>query len=363
MMPENRQVAYRIPASDAMIDRMSNPKSINATQARRKATATPMVRCCWLAGALIISGASIAQSTQTNYPTRPVRFIVPSSSGGGTDIITRAIAQKLAERLGQPFVVENRAGATGIIGYEMVAKAEPDGHTLLTAPSPITINPVLYKKLPYDVARDFAPVTLLANVPNILLVHPSVPAHTLKELIGLAKAQPGHLHYASAGLGSSPHMSMELLKSMAGIDLAHVPYKGTGPGVIDLLAGRVSVMLTNVLSAAPHIKSGKLRAIGVSGSKRSPVMADIPTIAEAGVPGYDVMQWYGVLAPAGTPRDIVRRLQAEIARILELPDVKERLSADGAEAVGSTPEAFAMLINSELAKWAVVARTAGIQPE
>ena len=284
--------------------------------------------------------------------------------GGGilAGKIRLSFGKGLAKFIGKR-LVENRAGATGIIGYEMVAKAEPDGHTLLTAPSPITINTVLHKKLPYDVVRDFAPVTLLANVPNILLAHPSMPVRSLQDLIALAKAQPGHFHYASAGLGSSPHMSMELLKSMAGIDLAHVPYKGTGPGVIDLLAGRVSVMLTNVLSAGPHIKSGKLRALGMSGSKRSLVLPDIPTIAEAGVPGYDVMQWYGVLAPAGTPRDIVLRLQAEIARILELPDVKERLAADGAEAVGSTPEAFAVLIQSELARWAMVAKNAGIQPE
>jgi tripartite-type tricarboxylate transporter receptor subunit TctC len=311
-------------------------------------------------GALFYAATSVAQS---NYPTRPVRFIVPSSAGGGTDIITRALAVKLAERLGQPFVVENRPGATGIIGYEMLAKAEPDGHTILTAPSAITINPLLYKKVPYDVLRDYAPVTLIATVPNILLVHPSVPAQSLKELIALAKAQPGHLHYASAGLGSSPHMSMELLKGMAGINVSHVPYKGTGPGLIDLLAGRVSAMMTNVLSAVPHIKSGKLRALGVSGSKRSSVLADVPTIAEAGVAGYDVMQWYGVLAPAGTPRDIVLRLHAEIVRALELPDVKERLAADGAEAVGSTPDVFGALIRSEVERWAAVAKNAGIQPE
>ncbi|MSQ20278.1 MAG: tripartite tricarboxylate transporter substrate binding protein [Betaproteobacteria bacterium] len=319
-----------------------------------------IIRLVALTWALLYAAASIAQSS---YPSRPVRFIVPSSSGGGTDIITRAIAVKLAERLGQPFVIENRPGATGIIGYEMLAKADADGYTILTAASPITINPVLYKKVPYDVLKDYAPITLLATVPNILLVHPSVPAQSVKELIALAKAQPGHFHYASAGLGSSPHMSMELLKSMAGIDLAHVPYKGTGPGLIDLLAGRVAVMLTNVLSAVPHVKSGKLRALGVSGTRRSSVMPEVPTIAEAGVAGYEVMQWYGVLAPAGTPREIVLRLQAEIVRALELPDVKERLATDGAEAVGSTPEAFGVLIRSEVTRWAAVAKNAGIQPE
>jgi len=306
---------------------------------------------------------AVAASGQTSYPSRPVRFIVPSAAGGGTDIIARAIAQKLSESLGQQFVVDNRPGAGQMIGIELAAKSPTDGHTIVMAASTLAINSVMYKKVSYDPVRDFAPITQAASLPNVLVVHPSLPVKSVAELIAYAKQRPGQLNFASAGIGTSPQMSVELLKSMAGIDMVHIPYKGTSPGVVDLLAGQVTVMTPNVLTALPHIKAGKLRALAVTSAKRSEALPDIPTIAEAGLPGYDSTQWYGVLAPAGTPHEIVARLHAEIVRALRLPDVRERLAADGAEAVGSTPEEFAAFIRSEIEKWAAVAKSAGIRPE
>jgi tripartite-type tricarboxylate transporter receptor subunit TctC len=306
---------------------------------------------------------AVAASGQTSYPSRPVRFIVPSAAGGGTDIIARAIAQKLSESLGQQFVVDNRPGAGQMIGIELAAKSPADGHTIVMAASTLAINSVMYKKVSYDPVRDFAPITQAASLPNVLVVHPSLPVKSVAELIAYAKQRPGQLNFASAGIGTSPQMSVELLKSMAGIDMVHIPYKGTSPGVVDLLAGQVTVMTPNVLTALPHIKAGKLRALAVTSAKRSGALPDIPTIAEAGLPGYDSTQWYGVLAPAGTPHEIVARLHAEIVRALRLPDVRERLAADGAEAVGSTPEEFAAFIQSEIEKWTAVARSAGIRPE
>jgi tripartite-type tricarboxylate transporter receptor subunit TctC len=306
---------------------------------------------------------SIAGSAPGQYPAHPVRFIVPSAAGGGTDIIARAVSLKLSEALGQQFVVDNRPGAGQMIGIELAAKAPPDGHTILMAASTLAINPVMYKKVPYDPLRDFAPVTQAASLPNVLVVHPSLPVNSLAELIAYAKARPGELNFASAGIGTSPQMSIELLKSMAGIDMVHIPYKGTAPGVVDLLAGQVKVMAPNVLTALPHIKSGKLRALAVTSGKRSRALPEIPTVAEAGLPGYDSTQWYGVLAPAGTPREIVARLHGEIVRALRDPEVGKRLEADGAEAVGSSPEEFSAFIRSETEKWAKVARAAGIKPE
>jgi tripartite-type tricarboxylate transporter receptor subunit TctC len=311
-----------------------------------------------LAAALLLAAPAAAQ-----YPAKPVRFIVPSSAGGGTDIIARALAQKLSEALGQQFVVENRPGAGQMIGIELAARAPADGHTILMTASTLAINPIMYKKVSYDPLRDFAPITQAASLPNVLVVHPSLPARSVAELVALAKREPGKIAYASAGVGTSPQMSVELLKSLAGIDLLHVPYKGTGPGVIDVLAGQVKVMTPNVLTALPHIKSGRLRALAVTSAKRSEALPEVPTMAEAGVPGYESVQWYGVLAPAGTPREIVQRLYAEIAKALHAGEVRERLAADGAEPVGSTPEEFAAFIRAEIAKWSKVAKAAGINPE
>jgi tripartite-type tricarboxylate transporter receptor subunit TctC len=314
----------------------------------------------FLVSALLCT-ATAAQTAA--YPTRPVRFIVPSAAGGGTDIIARAISLKLAESLGQQFVVDNRPGAGQMIGIELAAKAPPDGHTILMAASTLAINPVMYKKVSYDPLRDFAPVTQAASLPNVLVVHPSLPVNSVAELIAYARQRPGQLNFASAGIGTSPQMSIELLKSMAGIDMVHIPYKGTAPGVVDLLAGQVLVMAPNLLTALPHIKSGRLRALAVTSAKRTQALPEVPTVAESGLAGYDSTQWYGVLAPAGTPREIVTRLHDAIVRALRDAEVGKRLAADGAEPVGSSPEEFAAFIKSETGKWAKVATAAGIRAE
>ncbi len=313
--------------------------------------------------AFVVAAFAAAAHAQSAYPAKPVRFIVPSSSGGGTDIIARAIAQKLSEALGQQFVVDNRPGAGQMIGIELAAKAPADGHTIVMTASTLAINPIMYKKVTYDPVRDFAPITQAASLPNVLVVHPSMPVQSLPELVALARREPGRIAYASAGIGTSPHMSVALLEHLAGIEMLHVPYKGTGPGVVDVLAGQVKVMTPNVLTALPHIKAGKLRALAVTSGRRSDALPEVPTIAEAGVPGYESVQWYGVLAPAGTPREIVQRLYTEIAKSLRAGDVRERLAADGAEPVGSTPEQFAAFIRAEIDKWARVAKAAGIRPE
>lgn len=304
---------------------------------------------------------TVSAGAQT-YPAKPVRIVVPSSPGGGTDILARVLAQKLTESLGQQFVVENRPGAGQVIGIEAVARSAPDGYSLLMAASAIVINEVMYAKPPYDTLRDFAPVTLAASLPNILVVHPALPAKSVKELIALAKARPGQLNYSSAGAGTSPHLSMELFRLMAGITLTHVPYKGTGPATIDLVAGQVQLSMPNVLTAQPQIKGGKLRPLGVTSAKRATGLPDVPAIAET-VPGYEAIQWYGLLAPANTPREAVAKLQSEIARILQNPEVKARLATDGADAVGSRPDEFAAYVRTEKDKWAKVVKSAGIKLE
>ncbi len=298
-----------------------------------------------------------------NYPTRPVRLIVPSSPGGGTDISARILAPKLSEYLGQQVIVENRPGAGTMIGGEAVARAAPDGYTLLMGISTLAINPAIYKKVPYDAIRDLAPISQAVSLSNVLVTHPSLPPRTLKNFIAFVKARPGQLNFASAGVGTSPHLSMELFLVMTGLKMVHIPYKGSGPGVIDIVAGHVPAMMPNMLSAQPHIKANRLRALGVTGTKRASGAEDIPTIAEAGVPGYEAVQWYGVLAPAGTPRDIVVKLHAQIVRALHSAEVRQRLQADGADAVGSTPEEFASYIRAETAKWAKVVRDAGIKQD
>ncbi|MBC7782117.1 MAG: tripartite tricarboxylate transporter substrate binding protein [Proteobacteria bacterium] len=297
------------------------------------------------------------------WPAKAVRIVVPTSPGGGTDIVTRILAQKLSESFSQSFVVENRPGAGQILGTEFVARAPPDGYTLLMAASAIVLNQVLAKKPPYDTLRDFAPITLAASLPNVLTVHPSLPVKTVKELIALARAKPGALNYSSAGAGTSPHMSMELFRSLAGIDLVHIAYKGTGPATADLIAGHVQLSMPNTLTATPFLRVGKLRALGVTGSKRASALPNVPTLAEAGVPGYEAIQWYGLFAPAGTAREIVARVQADVAKALRLPDVGERLAADGAEAVGNRPDEFAAYIRSELEKWGRVVREAKLSLE
>ena len=316
-----------------------------------------------LTALLVLSVAPTEAPAQGGYPNRPIRLVVPTASGGGGDMIARMVAQGLSERLGRQVVVENRTGAGTIIGGEWVAKAPPDGYTLLLGVSTIAINPATYKKVPYDAMRDFAPITQAVFAPNLMMVHPAVPAKTVKEMIAFAKARPGQVAYASAGYGINPHLSMELFSSMARIRMIHVPYKSLTPGVIDLIAGHVAIMAPNMMSGMPHVRTGKLRALGVISASRVAATPDIPAIAEGGLPGYEVVQWYGLLAPSGTPQDIIVRLHKESAAVLRLPESKERIAGDGAEVVASSPDEFAAFIRAETVKWAKVAKAAGIQPE
>jgi tripartite-type tricarboxylate transporter receptor subunit TctC len=317
----------------------------------------------WSTGLAIAGMAAMGLACAQHYPTRSIRLVVPSSPGGGTDISARIIAPKLSDYLGQQVVVDNRPGAGTMIGGEIVSRAAPDGYTLLMGVSTLAINPAMYKKMPYDALRDFAPISQAVSLPNVIVSHPSVPAKNVKELIALAKSRPGQLTFASAGVGTSPHLSMELFLVMAGLKMVHIPYKGSGPGAVDTVAGHVALMAPNMLTALPYIRSGRLRAFGVTSAKRSAGADDIPTIAEAGVPGYEAVQWYGVLAPAGTPRPIIDRLHAEVAKALQQREVREKLSTDGAEAVGNTPEQFGAYIRAETDKWAKVVKAAGIKPE
>jgi tripartite-type tricarboxylate transporter receptor subunit TctC len=312
---------------------------------------------------MVLLGATVTAAAHAQtWPTKPVRMIIPFPPGGTTDILARVAAQKLSEAFGQQVVPDNRAGAAGNIGTELVAKAPPDGYTLVTAPgSTLTIHPSLYAKLGFDPLRDFAPVTILAAVPNLLVVHPSLPARNVKELIALAKAKPGQLNYASTGAGQSTHLSMELFKTMAGVKITHVPYKGSAPAVTDLLGGHVSLMFDNMPSALPHVKAGKLRGLAVSSVKRSPSAPDIPTVAESALPGFEVSVWFAVLAPAATPKPIVERLNQVLVKALQAPDVRERLASQGAEPIGNTPEQFTQQMKRDLAKWAKVVKDADIR--
>ena len=314
--------------------------------------------------ACVCAALAIADAAaQAPYPSKPVRMIVPSSAGGGSDIIARIVAPKLGERLGQQIVVENRAGAGTMIGTEAVARAAPDGYTLLMGISTLATNPAIYKKVSYNALTDFSPITLVLSAPNVLVVHPSLPVKTVKELLWFSEARPGQINYASAGAGTNPHLSMELFLSMAKLRMVHIPYKGSAPAIIDLVAGQVPVSMATMLTGLPHVRSGRLRALGVTSAKRTAVAREVPTIAESGVPGYEAVQWYGVLAPAQTPKDIVTRLHRETVAILQLPDVKERFAADGGDPGGNTPEEFARYIRSETEKWSKVAKAAGIKQE
>ena len=297
------------------------------------------------------------------YPNKPVRLIVPFPAAGTTDLLARAIAQKLSEALGQQFVVDNRPGAGGNIGSEIVAKAAPDGYTLLMGTvGTHAINQSLYAKMPYDNVKDFVPVVLVAGVPNVLVVNPGVPVKSVADLVALAKERPGMINFASSGNGTSIHLSGELFKTMTGTQITHVPYKGSSPALTDLLGGQVQIMFDNLPSSLPHIKSGKLRAVAVTSSKRAPALPELPTIAESGIAslaGFEASSWFGILAPAGTPRDIVQRINAEANRALQSPDMKDKLLSQGAEAVGNSPEFFADYIRSETVKWAKVVKDSG----
>jgi tripartite-type tricarboxylate transporter receptor subunit TctC len=289
---------------------------------------------------------------------------VPYPPGGGTDIVGRVVAQKLSETLGQQVVVDNRGGATGSIGAELVAKSAPDGYTILMGNiAPNSINVSLQPKLPYDPVADFAPVSLVAATPNILVVHPSLPVATVKELVALAKKRPGELNYPSAGVGSSSHLAGELLAILTGIKIVHIPYKGGGPAMIDTISGEMQMMFATMPAAMPHVKSERVRPVAVTTVRRSQTLPNLPTIAETGVKGYEASTWYGVLAPTKTPRTVIERLHGEIVKMLSAPDIRERLTAQGYEPVGSTPEEFASYIKSEIAKWGKVIRTAGIKAD
>jgi len=302
-----------------------------------------------------MTSSVLAQS----YPAKPIRFVVPYPPGGASDVTARIIGQKLSEAWGQPVIVDNRAGANGNIAAEQIAKAPADGYTMLMGNvGPNAISPSLYTNLAYDVAS-FAPVTLTTTVPIVLLVNPSLPVNNVKELIAYAKANPNKLNFASAGNGSSNHLTGELFKSVAGIDIVHVPYKGDGLALTDVMGGQVSMMFTTVVSAMPHIKSGKLRAVAVASAKRIAAMPNLPTVAESGVPGFDSSSWGGILFPAGTPKEIIAKMHDAVVAILAMPDVKARLSSLGAEVVGNTPDEFGSYIKSETAKWGKVIKTSG----
>ncbi len=305
---------------------------------------------------------TIAPVLAQNYPTRAIRLIVPSAPGGGTDIVGRALAAKLTEYLGQQVVVDNRAGAGTIIGIEIAAKSPPDGYTLLVGLSTLSINPSMFTKLPYDAMRDLAPVSLAVAVPNMLTVHPSVPARSVKELIALAKAKPDALNVGSAGAGTSPHLSLELFKSLAKVEMVHIPYKGSGNAIIANLAGEVSVSFPSMPSSIQYVKSNRLRGLGVTTAKRTPALPDMPAIGES-VPGYEATQWFGLLAPAATPRPIIDRVHQETVRALRAPEVIKQLAGEGADIVASTPEAFSAYIKFETEKWARVIKAAGIKPQ
>jgi tripartite-type tricarboxylate transporter receptor subunit TctC len=310
---------------------------------------------------------ALAQDAATSpaqaYPSRPIRIVVAIPSGSGTDTVARLIAQGLSERLGRQVVVENRPGAGTIIGNEIVAKAKPDGYTLLMNGAALTISPAMYKKIPYDTLHDFAPVTVAVFTPNLMAVHPSVPAKSVQEMIALAKARPGQILFSSGGRGTNSHLATELFASMAQIRLVHVPYKGSTPGVIDLMAGHVALMTNSVATLLAHVQSGKLRALGVASTRRVAAAPGIPTIAEAGLPGYESVQWSGLLAPAGTPQEIIAKLHRETIAILRAPDMRVRLAGDGSELVANSPEEFAAFLKAELVKWAAVVKATGITPE
>ena len=313
--------------------------------------------------ALLPGGAAAAEKTTESYPAKAVKMIVPFAPGGPTDVIARVIGQKLAERLGKPFVVENRAGAGGNIGMAAAASAPPDGYTVLVVSSSFVVNPSLYTKKAYDPYKDFAPVTLAAASPNVLVVHPSVPAHTVKELIAHLKANPSKASFASPGVGTTPHLSGELFRLSQGLDLVHVPLNGAGPAITSTVGGHTPVAFTALPPAAPHIKQGALRALAVTSSKRSPALPDVPTMAEAGFPDQEADTLQGILVPAGTHKAIIDLLHREIVAILAMPDVKEKLSGLGFDPVGNTPEEFAARIKTEIDRWAKVIKDAHIKAD
>ncbi len=308
--------------------------------------------------------AAAAAATAQNYPVKSVRMVVPFAAGAGSnDIMARLIAQKLTDSLRHQFVVDNRPGASGIIGTDIVAKAPADGYTILMMSLTFTVNPSLFSKLPYDTAKDLTPVTMVASAPLMLVVHPSVPAKSVQEFIAYAKANPGKLNFGSGGPGTTPHLAGEMLKTMAGVQMTHVPYKGGAPALADLVGGQIQLMCENIPGTLPFARSGKLRALAVTDLKRSPLLPELPTLDESGLKGYQIVGWNGLFVPAGTPQAIVTKLHQETGRALALPDVKERLAIMGADGVGDTPQHFAAFIKAEIPKWAKVVKEAGLKIE
>ena len=312
--------------------------------------------------AFTLALAPIVAAAQA-YPSKPIRWIVPFAPGGPADLLARAVGQKLQDAFGQSVVVENRPGAAGNLGVDQAAKSPADGYTLVVVPTGnITVNPTLFPNLPYKVS-DLAPVTLMANVENVLVVNPGIAAKSMQDLVALAKAKPGSLSFASPGPGSQAHLAGEFIKFAAGVDLTHIAYKGTGPALNDLLGGQISMMFSQTSSALPHIKAGKLRAIGAASARRSAVMPEVPTVAEQGFPGFEATSWYALMVPAGTPQDVIAKLHAETVKAVRSPDLKEKLAGLGAEAVGNTPAELAAQIQREGARWAEVIRKQGLKPE
>ena len=320
----------------------------------------PVIRFCF---SLIVSLAAAPASAQS-YPVRPVRVIAPFSAGSAIDTLARVIGQKLSDSWGQQMVIDNRVGANGIIGTEAAAKSPADGYTLYFGNiATLAVNPHLYSKLAYDSIRDFEPVSLTASIPVVLVVHPSLPVKSVRELIALAKAHPGQLNYASGGIGSAQHLPMEMLRVAAGINIVHVPYKGLGPAFSDVLGGQVPMMFAGVSNVVPYLKTGRLRVLAIGSPKRSPALPDVPTVAEAGVPGYSFEAWSGYLVPTATPKDVIVKLHADITRTLSIPEVQEKLTALGLDLIGGTPEEFSALIKTDLARFGKLVKEAGIRAE
>ena len=321
----------------------------------------------WTRFLMIASGlytaVSFAQQTAPAYPAKPVRLIVPLAAGGPSDHMARALAQKLSEGLRQSVVVDNRPGATGVIGADLVAKAPPDGYTLLLAQTAVTVNATLFPKLPYDTLRDLEPISQLTSAPYLLAVHPSLPVRTFQQLVTFAKQRPGQLNHSSGGSGTGPHLAMELLMQRTGTRFTHITYKGGGPALIDFIAGQTQVFMTNIVIMLPQVKAGKARALATSTAKRSNAAPDVPTIAESGVPGFNEGAFHGVMAPSGVPKAIVEKLHAEIVKAMRSPEVLDRLTAEGAEVVASTPQDFNARMRTDIDKWAKVIKTAGIRAE
>lgn len=311
--------------------------------------------------ALLVSVAAAGTAVAQNFPSKPVRIIVPFAPGGSTDIVARLLAPKLSEHLGQTVIVDNRGGGGTTIGMDILAKSPPDGHTLGVATLTFALNPSLFSKLPYNTERDFAPVSLVSTVPFVMAIHPSVPARSVQQMIALAKSKPGSLNFSSSGNGSASQMAVELFKHMTGTDMVHVAYTGGGPALLALLSGQVSIFTLSIPAGLPHFKSGKLVALGVTSAKRDPVLPDVPSIAEAGLPGYELIEYQGIVAPAGTPRATINRLRDDIVKSLSAPDVKERFTTSGTNIVGSTPEELADHIKQQIAAWAKVIKAAGIR--